>query len=119
MARGRGFEERINNCKNKNSDLKEVVFSGGIYAQKAQKIINSFQSLYKESWIAKKRYEKMKEIIEQHKGEEENYEVIPDPPEYENLKERYHCETGVLTEEEADRIIAEYKKAMKKAGVKE
>ena len=114
-----GFEEWINRCKNKNSVLKEVFFSGGIDAKKAQEITNSSQSLYKESGIDKWEYEKMKEVIEQHKGKEGNYEVIPDPPEYENLKKKYGFETGVLTEEEVDRIIAEYKQAMKKAGVEE
>ena len=113
----RGFEEWINNCKNKNSELKEVVFSGGIDAQKAQEIINSFQSLYEEEVIDKQRYEEMKEIIERHKGKGKNYEIIPDPPEYKNLKKEYGFKTGVLTEEAAGQIIAEYKQAMKGAGI--
>ena len=89
MTSVRGLEERINKYKKENSDLKEVIFSGGIDDEKAQKIINSLQSLYKESWIRKWRYEKMKKIIEQHKGKKKNYEVIPDPPKYEKLKKKY------------------------------
>ena len=96
-----------------------MIFSGGIAAQNAQEIINSFLSLYKKKMIDKQNYEEMKEIIERHKGKETNYEVIPDPPKYEKLKKKYGFETGVLTEEAADLIIARYKQAMKKAGVKE
>ena len=80
MTSVRGFEEWINKCKNKNSDLKEVIFSGDLDAQKSQKIINIFQSLHTEEVIDKRKYEEMKEIIERHKGKAKNYEVPPTPP---------------------------------------
>ena len=51
MASVSGFEKWINECKNKNSVLKEVIFSGGIDTKKAQEIISTFQSLYEEKMI--------------------------------------------------------------------
>ena len=96
---------RIRGRQDKQTDLKTVIFSGGLKAKDAQRIRDQLTECQKNGWMIQEKVERIIAILEEHQGKPASNK----PPS--------GTKTGSYDKKETEEIIAEYEKAM--AGVKE
>ena len=95
------FDERINERTDKNTHLKNVVFRGGLTDAKITEIQNVLFQLAQDGLYDKGEADKLCAHLRKHH--------LGNPPSHEPPK---GAETGVLTKEMADKIIADYNKSL-------
>lgn len=101
--------DRIKDRSDKATELEKVIFSGGLKEGDVKRIQKTLQECVEHGWMENSKKDEIEKILEEHK----------DKPSVNKLPEDSGASTGILTKEKADKMIAEYDKAMGKKQKKE
>ena len=94
--------ERIQTREGKPPELENLIFKGGLTLTGAQRIQEKLTKCQKNEWMTKEEVSRINAILMKHQ----------DKPAVKQLPKDSGAITGVLTKEEANKIIAKYEAAM-------